>query len=186
MPAHHPTEEIDVWSVKGRFQQLIFSPKGAIEGLMIDTQGVPTQFVTDAQDPGTVALFGALQVGQKLVVEGTEAGPSPKHANGDAPHTVYRFERLVSIDGHPPQAVPPQEGTMGTVARFNYARHGEANGVVLDNGDFVHTRPGGLSVLGLKIGDWVTAEGTARALATGSGRVIEAVRVNDQVVSHGH
>ena len=183
MPAPHPTHEIDVWSVKGRFQQLIFSPKGAVEGLMIDTQGVPTQFVTDAQDPGTVALFGALQVGQKLVVEGTEAPPSPK---GGASHTVYHFERLASVDDQPPQPAPSHEGTKGTVVRFNYARHGEANGVVLDNGDFVHTRPDGLAALGLQVGDWVAAEGSARALVTGSGRVIEAVRVNDRPVARGH
>ena len=31
--------------------------------------------------------------------------------------------------------------------RLNYAKHGAANGVVLDNGDFVHTRPDGFAAL---------------------------------------
>ncbi|WP_256220106.1 MULTISPECIES: hypothetical protein [unclassified Variovorax] len=66
--------------------------------------------------------------------------------------------------------------------RLNYARHGEANGVVLDTGDFVHTRPDGFERLGLKIGDEVRAEGRAQPLATGEGRVIEAVRVNGRPV----
>ena len=84
----HPHQDIDIWSVEGRFQQLVFSPKGAIEGFLIDTDGVPTQFVCDSQDPVAAGHLAGLRDGQALVVEGTEAGPSPK---GDAEHTVYRL-----------------------------------------------------------------------------------------------
>jgi hypothetical protein len=70
----------------------------------------------------------------------------------------------------------------GTVVRFNYARHGQANGVVLDTGDFVHTKPDGLARLALKVGDKVRAEGRSQPLATGQGRVVEAVRVNGQAL----
>jgi len=179
----HPHHEIDIWSVEGRFQHLLYSPKGAIEGVLLDTDGVSTQFVTEPQDPFVVELFGKLRTGQKVVIEGTEAPPSPK---GDAAHTVYRFERLVSVDGHPPKKAAGGEGTRGKVVRFNFAKHGEANGVVLDNGDFVHTRPDGLHALGLKIGDTVEAEGAARPLVAGAGRVIEAHHVNGKPVGPGH
>ncbi len=179
----HPHHEIDVWSVEGSFQHLIYSPKGAIEGVLIDTDGVPTQFVTEPQDPLVVELLAGLRPGQAVVIEGTEAPASPK---GEAPHTVYRFERLASVDGQAPKKPTTDEGTRGKVVRFNFAKHGEPNGVVLDNGDFVHTRPDGLHALGLKIGDTVEAEGATRPLVAGAGRVIEAHHVNGRSVGPAH
>lgn len=175
----HPHHDIDIWSVEGNFQQLVFSPKGAIEGLLIDTDGVPTQFVCDPQDPVVAEHLAGLRDGQALVIEGTEAGPSPK---GEAEHTVYRLERLVSVDGKPAKPPTDHKAAVGTVVRFNYAKHGAPNGVVLDNGDFVHTKPDGMVRLGLKIGDKVRAEGDARPLVTGHGRVVEARSVNGEPV----
>ncbi len=180
----HPYPAVDVWSVAGTFQHLIYSPKGAIEGVMIDTEGVPTQFVTDPHDPTLATLFDGLRAGQSLVIEGTEAAPSPK---GASMHTVYRFERLAEVDGRSTGGtLRSRDGTRGTVVRFNHARHGEPNGVVLDNGDFVHTRPEGLKRLGLQVGDAVHAQGLARTLVDGTGRVIEAVRVNGRAVGPAH
>lgn len=170
----HAHETIDVWAVEGRFQQLIYSPKGGIEGLLIDTDGVRTQFVVDPEEPSIADLLVALRPGQSLVVEGTEAGPSPK---GEPAHTVYRFERLASIAGRKLDAPEPVASTSGTVVRFNYAKHGAANGVVLDNGDFIHTRPEGFDELGAKVGDKVQAKGAARRLASGNGRAFEADEV---------
>lgn len=175
----HPHDTLDVWSVEGRFQHLIYSPKGRIEGVLIDTDGVPTQFVFERHDEDAAAAFAGLKSGQALVLEGIEEGSSPK---GDAEHTVYRFERLASVDGKAPRQVDTAGSIDGKVVRFNYARHGEANGVVLDTGDFVHTKPDGLARLALKVGDKVRAEGRTQPLATGNGRVVEAVRVNGQAV----
>ncbi len=179
----HPHHEIDVWSVEGRFEQLIYSPKGDIEGVLIRTDGVPTQFVTDPHDPAAVDQLACLRAGQQLVIEGIAAEPSAK---GEPAHFVYAFERLASVDGHAPEAPPRHAETAGTVVRFNYAKHGAANGVVLHNGDFVHTKPDGFDRLALKIGDKVTAEGDARSLADGRGRVIEARRVNGKPVAPTH
>lgn len=179
----HPHHEADVWSVEGRFQHLIYSPKGAIEGVLIETDGVPTQFVTDPHDLSVAEQFTTLRVGQALVIEGSDQGPSPK---GEPAHWVYVFKRLASIDGKPPKISAASEEASGTVIRYNYAKHGAANGVVLDNGDFIHTKPDGLARLGLKIGDQVKAEGAARPLVTGNGRVIEARRVNGKSVESAH
>ncbi|WP_428383504.1 hypothetical protein [Nevskia ramosa] len=179
----HPHHEADVWSVEGRFQHLIYSPKGGVEGVLIDTDGVSTQFVTDPHDPSVAEQFSALRVGQALVIEGSDHGPSPK---GEPAHWVYAFKRLASIDGKPPKLSAAGEEASGKVIRYNYAKHGAANGVVLDNGDFIHTKPEGLARLGLKIGDQVKAEGMARPLVTGSGRVIEATRVNGKPVEPAH
>lgn len=176
-------DTVDVWSVEGVFQQLVYSPRGAVEGVLIDTDGIPTQFVTDPHDAPTTALLAALEPGQTLVLEGIDAGPSEK---GESPHTVYRFERLAAVDGRPPEVAPPHASVSGTVVRLNHARHGAPNGVVLDSGDFVHTRPDGFETLGLKIGDTLEAEGPARPLATGAGRVIEAHRANGHALAPRH
>ena len=69
----------------------------------------------------------------------------------------------------------------GIVKRINYARHGEANGVVLESGDFIHLKPEGMKHIGLKVGDQVTAEGTAALMPLGQ-QVIEAKTVNGVAV----
>lgn len=75
MPHHHPAEHNDIWSVEGRFQHLLYSPKGGIEGLLIDTEGIATQFVVDPHDCASVALLLSLRRDQALVVEGRETRP---------------------------------------------------------------------------------------------------------------
>ena len=181
MPAK--PQDITLWSVEGRFQHLIHSPKGAVEGVMIDSDGAPAQFVVDAHDHAWVTPLSALQAGQALVLEGVLAPPSPK---GEPAHEVYQLERLVSVDGEPLPHAHPADHVSGTVARMNYARHGAPNGVVLDTGDFVHMKPDGFEQLDLKIGDHVRAEGPTRPLAGGGGRVVEAHAVNGRRLWPAH
>lgn len=170
-------QEIQVWSVEGQFQHLLYSPKGTVEGLMIDSAGVPVQFVLEGPFPPAVTGLMALQPGQSVVIEGTVAAPSPK---GEADHEVFHLQRLVTVDGKPAPDAHPVHHIAGTVARFHYARHGSPNGVLLDTGDFIHTKPDGMARLALNIGDKVRAEGPTRPLATGTGQVMEAHTVNDQ------
>ena len=51
--------------------------------------------------------------------------PSSK---GESDHTVYRFERLASVDGRATEPLSANDGTRGTVVRFNCAKRGEPNG----------------------------------------------------------
>ena len=172
---HHDDSPADVlWVLEGRLDQRIYSPKGAIEGLLVDVAGAPVQFVVAKHADGID--LAALKEGSLVVCEGYVAPPSPK---GPAGHEVYDLERVVSVDGVDiDDDAASKDGARGTVVRLNFARHGEANGVVLDSGDFVHTRPDGFAMLGLEIGMHVEADGEARALADGAGRVIEARSVN--------
>jgi hypothetical protein len=180
MPHHHqPAEHDDIWSVEGRFQHLIYSPKGGIEGLLIETEGIVTQFAIDPDDAASVAQLLSLRRDQALVVEGREAGPSPK---GDGEHVVYHFERLAAVDGRATHSAARETQVHGKVVRLNFAKHGAANGVVLDSGDFVHLRPQGMERLQLKPGDQVEAEGAAHPLVTVNGWVIEAHSVNGEVL----
>lgn len=130
--------------------------------------------------PGAEAYAG-LKAGTAVSVE---AHAEPASDKGRAQHAVYRFERLVSIDGRQPDKPAPGAHApfSGIVVRLNFARHGEANGIVLDSGHFIHTQPDGMSKRKLGIGDRVEADGEAQPLATGTGQVVEATVVNGKPI----
>ena len=81
---------------------------------------------------------------------------------------------LVAIAGATPAKTPQPRAHRGRVVRFNYARHGEANGFILESGDFIHTAPKGFKKLKVKVGDVIEAEGEITALFDGRGVVVEA------------
>lgn len=165
-------------NIAGTFQHLIYSPKGGIEGVLLSADGVALQLVFRHEDEEASAAFEGVTQGQRIVAEAVPQGPSPK---GKPVHAVYEFNRLVSIDGKKParkRAIPSGPAYRGKIVRFNFARHGEPNGVILDTGDFIHTRPDGLRKLKLKVGDLVEADGDAHLLATGHGWAVEASSVN--------
>ena len=173
----HATQTID-----GKFEHPIYSPKGGIEGALLRAGGEAVQVVFDPHGGPGADAFARLKGGEAVSLAVHAEGPSDK---GEAAHAVYRFERLVSVDGRKPAHAAPASGApySGTVTRLNFARHGQANGVVLDSGHFIHTRPDGMARLALAVGDHVEAHGEARPLATGGGQVVEASAVNGQVVS---
>jgi hypothetical protein len=171
---HKQDQDGEVWSIEGLFKHLIYSPKGGIEGVMIEADGIPAQFVFGRGNDDASHLRD-LAPGRHLTLEGTEAKPWPK---GPDAHAVYEFKRLAGLDGEAVHDAGKPGRVEGKVVRMNYARHGEANGVVLDSGDFVHIRPDRFAKLALALGGDVQASGPGRPLADGSGRVIDAVEVN--------
>ncbi len=168
--------------LKGRFRHLVYSPRGEVEGVLITSGDTTAQVVFARHDDGAPQPFTVLHEGQTVEIEATPAAPSPK---GEGAHPVYDFGRLLAVDGGPPVEAPAEaaSGYRGRVERFNYARHGEINGVVLDSGDFLHLKPEGYAALGLAIGDLVEADGDAQALADGRGWAVEASVVNGRPVT---
>ena len=172
-------------SFDAEFRYPLYSPRGGVEGAMLLADGEDVQLVFEPHgDPGAT-VFAALRAGTRVRVE---ASPEVAHADhGEPAHRVYRFERVVGIEGRaedeemPGQARAPYSGI---VVRLNFARHGEANGFVLDSGDFIHTRPEGMAQLQLGVGDRVEADGEARPLAGGAGVVVEASVVNGRPLRH--
>jgi len=170
-------------TLHGIVKELNFAPKGEVDGLLLDVGGKTVQ----VNLPPDKAAHVAGMVGQTV---GVTVGPEPKaaeHPKGEHPvHKLIAFQgeqgRAPGGDrGHkPPHAGhghgEPAEVT-GTVKRLNYAKHGEANGVVLDGGDFVHLKPDGMKKVGLKVGQQVTAKGKGTPSPTG-GRAIDADVVN--------
>ncbi len=144
--------------LKGTVEAYNYSPKGKVEGLLVRTDSSVAQvnFPPHAEAE-RFAVGSAIDV----AVEPEEGGP--KHDR--AAHPVYH-----AID-------EDDERIEGNVVRLNYTRHGEANGVVLDTGDFVHLKPHGMRAAALAIGDHVCAEGSIRPMLTG-GRAVEAETVN--------
>lgn len=166
------------WSIEGRYMHPIYSPKGGIEGIMLDADGVATQFVFGHGADGA-APFGKVKPDQRITVEGIEAQPWPE---GENAHAIYQFTRLAGVDGQGAHDGAEPAHADGKVIRMNYARHGEANGVLLDSGDFVHIRPDRFAALGIAIGDQLEATGPGRPLGDGSGRVIDAVELNGKLL----
>jgi len=164
----------------GAFTHALYSPKGEVEGLLMESRGQAIQFVLAKDDEAGAALVATLKPGQTITVSGDELPPSNKGAGA---HPVRALEKIVAIDGKAPKkAAAAIAGYSGRIARLNYAKHGAPNGYVLDSGDFIHVRPDGFAKLGLKVGDAVSAEGDAHFLATGGGWAVEATKVNRKSV----
>lgn len=149
-----------VWELQGTVAQTLYSPRGGIEGFLLDVDGVTVQFVCEEDDPACAAL----EAGQRLVAQGTVR---PDGGKGPSAHEVYD---LVALPG----TKPAPSRVAGRIVRFNHAKHGAPNGVVLDSGHFIHTKPDGLQRLGWKLGQRVEVSGHAlRPLADRRGFVVE-------------
>lgn len=161
--------------IHGTCQQLLFSPKGGIEGALVRTKGDVVQ-VSVPPDKGT-ALAEVTGPGRQLRVLAVP-DRSPKAADGA--HLVYKFESFADGSGQAikvPDAQPRETTIKGVVGAWHFARHGEPNGVILETGEFIHLRPRGVATAGLDIGSKVNAVGELRMTATGT-RMLQARRVN--------
>ena len=161
--------------IHGTCQQLLFSPKGGIEGALVKMKGNVVQ-ISVPPDKGA-ALAQITGPGRQLRVL---AAPdhSPKTAEGA--HPVFKFESFADVAGQAIKALDgePGETTIkGVVQAWHFARHGEPNGVILETGEFIHLRPHGMVAAGLDIGSKVNAVGELRMTVLGT-RMLEAHRVN--------
>jgi hypothetical protein len=159
--------------IVGTLQQLLFSPKGEIEGALLKVKGSTVQLVFGTE--GATELMRSKAPGARLRVLAA-ADRSPK-TKGSA-HPVYRFECLADAAGLALAPADPGQATIkGLVTALHFARHGEPNGVILEGGEFIHLRPRGMAQLALEVGSRVIAIGTARGTALGT-RMLEARWVN--------
>ena len=160
--------------ISGSCQQLLFSPKGGIEGVLIKAKGRTLQ-VSMTADAGAV-FARATGPGKRLRVL---AVPDHSPKTRDGAHPVYEFESLVDAAGHAIESRDDVQHTTikGVVAALHYARHGQPNGVVLESGEFIHLRPHGMAQLGLGVGAKIQALGAVRMTVLGT-RLLEAREVN--------
>jgi hypothetical protein len=165
-----------VETLSGRLEQLLFSPKGGIEGLLI---AVGSKSIQVSMEPGTAdAAVLAKAVGKVLEIRGS-ADHSPKTKEGV--HLVYKMDSVTKIAGKAVRLNGDVNPVSGVVARIHYAKHGEPNGVVLESGEFIHTRPPAMKKLELKVGSKVVAHGELRMTVLGT-PLIEAHEVNGRAL----
>jgi len=126
--------------LRGKIVAHNISPKGEVEGVLIETARGLVQLNLPKHADDNAAR--GLKVGAKVDLEA-------EREDEDGEHPVYRA--TAGSDAN------------GKVVRLNYARHGEVNGYHLDDGIFVHTKPDGAKRYKVKVGDQITAAGERRA-----------------------
>ena len=165
--------------VYGKLLQLIYSPHGTIEGILIESgDGADAHCQLVFADENAGAIFSHVEVGSSIAVTGEFIGWSTTKKEG---HRVYRVDVVKSVNGKKPplaKAIKRMPTYSGKVVALNYARHGEPNGVILDSGDFIHLKPDGFKRAKLAVGDTVQASGDAYELNAERGYAVEARRVN--------
>lgn len=126
--------------VVGTVASLNISPKGSIEGVLVETAD------------GTVQLNFAKH--DESVARSTKLGAtidvSAKLETDEGDHEVY-VAKEADVEAS------------GVIARLNYSLHGEVNGCHLADGTFVHVKPDRAKKHKLRIGDKVKATGVCRA-----------------------
>jgi len=160
-------------TLRGQLQQLLFSPKGGLEGLLLTIRNQPLQI---SMAPGTsdVATLSHA-VGRPIEVV---AVPDHSPKTKDGAHPVYKLKSITKVAGKAFKSNRQRDGHVsGVVASIHYAKHGEPNGVILDSGEFIHTRPPGMKKLKLRVGAKVKAQGERRMTVLGTS-LIEAREVN--------
>lgn len=167
MPHHQKSE-----TLSGHLQQLLFSPKGGIEGLLLDVDSKRIQVSMEPEGVDAQVLDGA--VGKTIEVEAS-ADHSPNTKDGA--HPVYQLDSITKLSGKAFESNGHALPVKGVVATIHYAKHGEPNGVILESGEFIHTRPPGMKKLKLEVGSKVVAHGDARMTVLGTA-LIEAHEVN--------
>ena len=173
-----PTHKKGHQTLKCKIVAYNFSPKGGVEGLLVEVNGATAQIVCPPDLGAELARINPIGKSVDLYVE--MEPPSPK---GPAAHPVYHL--VVGSPSENSCEAPGSQPVVGVVTRLNFARHGEANGVVLDSGDFIHMKPDGMKQVSLKVGDKVNADGTIRPMELG-GHVVEAITVNGVQLNGKH
>jgi hypothetical protein len=159
-------------SLVGPLLHLLFSPKGTIEGLLM---AVDSKSIQVSMQPG-VATASELTAALGFDIEvKASADHSPKTREGT--HPVYQLNAITRIAGKAFKSNGDPHPISGVVAAVHYAKHGEPNGVILESGEFIHTRPDGMKKLKLKVGSKVIAHGELRMTVLGT-PLIEAREVN--------
>jgi hypothetical protein len=148
---HRPSRRL-----RGKVLAFNISPKGHIEGALIETADGHAQINFPKHDAG--ALAQTMRVGSKLDIV-AELEPD------EGEHPVYR-------------AADAAAEASGTIVRLNYALHGEVNGYHLDDKTFLHVKPEGAKKHKLRIGEKVKATGSRRA---GADAVVLEVRTLERV-----
>jgi len=153
-------------TLKGAVERFNHSPEGRYEGLLLKSGDKLVQ--VNFPKPLAAEVTKAVATGDQISVVGVA-----EEAKGD--HPVYRLQKLTTAKG---AEIAMERKIEGVVKYLNYSRHGEVNGAVLDNGNFVHLGPKGVRLVKLAIGEKLSAEGEAATMGDGHLVMEEPSEVN--------
>jgi hypothetical protein len=169
--------------LSGSVEGFNYGPAGNYDSLMLKSGDKLVQI--NFPPPLGASLGQSVAKGDQVHLSAVpEKGP--KEA---ADHPIYRLQSLTTAKGQqiataePHQDRGPAAHVEGTVQRMNYGHHGEVNGVILDNGDFVHIGPREATELKLAVGQKLTADGVSHPLPQGH-QAIDAQSVNGAAIKH--
>jgi len=147
------------FQLRGKVLAYNISPKGHIEGVLIETDSGLAQlnFPKHGADARMMTVGAKVDVAVELE---HDRGDHPVYASSDA--EVY---------------------ATGTILRLNYALHGDVNGCHLDDGTFVHVKPDEAKGYDLRVGAKITATGSRRVGADAVVLDAETIKVSDQRVA---
>jgi hypothetical protein len=135
-----PKKEKSSLKLRGKVLAFNISPKGHMEGAMVETSDGPAQINFPKHHAESLAR--SMRLGAAIELE-------VKREPDEGEHPVYTAHG--------------DEGEVtGTIVRLNYALHGEVNGYHLDDGTFAHVKPEGAKKYKLHVGDQVKALGLRR------------------------
>jgi hypothetical protein len=161
----------------GTVESLNVSPRGFYEGFLLKTDKGIVQI--NLPQPESGAFGESLNPGGRVTAE-----VEPGEPRGEGPHEVYHLVHLLDAKGHVASGqTHGARNFAGSIARLNYALHGEVNGAILDSGDFLHLKPEGALALHLEVGMEVKGHGAAKPMVGGHS-VIEAEEVNGIAIAH--
>jgi hypothetical protein len=107
--------------IQGTCQQVLFSPKGSVEGVLVKVKGLVCQ-VTVSPEVGEV-LARDTRPGKRLRML---AVLDPRSMTGEGAHPVYEFSSFANAQGEAIDllgADPSHTTVKGTVAALHDARH---------------------------------------------------------------
>jgi hypothetical protein len=170
-------------TLSGAVRGYNLNPSGTPESMMLSTGNSTVQL--NFPPEMAASIQSAATVGSQVTVVarsgGGPGGPDDQNGPGDQQpdHRVMNLESIKTASGSTLNVGGPGGGqngqVTGTVKQLNYDRRGDVNGAQLDNGAFVHLRPG--SNADLTVGEKVTVQGRQRTTSNGM-KIIEAQSIN--------
>ena len=173
-----PPHQQPAVDLTGTVDGLNYSPRGDVDGLMLKLSDKTAQINLP---PGLGVAVSQISVGSSVKVS---AHPEP----GEADHPIYELATLTTESGK--KISTPGAGDEkfvheeSTIKHLNYARRGEVDGALLDNGDFVHVGPAARD-LKLSVGQKILVDGVANPMLTSDHQAIHAVAIDGKVLRQG-
>ena len=162
--------------LSGTVSNFNFGPGGEVQSLMIKSSAKTIQ----VNLPPPLAPFAT-----QVATVGGSVNLSAYPEMGLPDHPVYELASVKNEQGRELKLPNPDDRKFvheeGSIKSLNYARHGEVDGAVLDNGDFVHVGPSA-GTLKLAVGKKITVDGVGHPMVLSDHRAVHAIAIDGKML----